>query len=307
MGKHLIDGEFQSDKYPTTPHGKVPLSVKDPMAQDLLAEYARRRREVDSEFSDDLEEALKLAGFKQADSEDITQRIRQWCDEPSHRLPVEEMVDALEEIRALRSDLGRAKQSTAKAPDDVSGIAIGRPDDTNAYGIPQPGDVTQIRTDGEALDLTMPTTGQIRLRDDVPLPLANKTGEELVQGLLKYLDEANEHKRLLMSVAQAANRAVEVSSNLGALVPVREALDALPNDVRRLLDPDAEGHAPADHAPPPVSPASAREIASGGVRNFARAILHGDEEHRRWLLEAAEAFVEGRELPEPVVRTSEPL
>lgn len=55
------DGEFQSDKYPTCPPGKVPLSVKDPMAQDLLKEYARRRRSVDAEFSDDLESALKAA------------------------------------------------------------------------------------------------------------------------------------------------------------------------------------------------------------------------------------------------------
>ena len=63
MGAHLIDGEFQSDKYPTTPRGKVPLSVKDVTAQDLLWAYAKRRRAVDSEFSDDLEAALLAAGF----------------------------------------------------------------------------------------------------------------------------------------------------------------------------------------------------------------------------------------------------
>lgn len=63
MGEHLIDGEFQSDKYPTCPRGKVPLSCKDPTAQDLLWEYAQRRRAVDASFSDDLEEALKVAGF----------------------------------------------------------------------------------------------------------------------------------------------------------------------------------------------------------------------------------------------------
>lgn len=63
MGSHLIDGEFQSDKYPTTPRGKVPLSVKDPTAQDLLWEYAQRRRTVDAEFSADLETALQAAGF----------------------------------------------------------------------------------------------------------------------------------------------------------------------------------------------------------------------------------------------------
>jgi hypothetical protein len=60
---HLIDGEFQSDKYPTCPRGKVPLSVKDKSAQDLLWEYAQRRRAVDKEFADDLEHALKGAGF----------------------------------------------------------------------------------------------------------------------------------------------------------------------------------------------------------------------------------------------------
>lgn len=63
MGVHLVDGTFQSDKYPTCPKGKVPLSVKDPMAQDLLWEYARRHHSKDPEFSDDLVLALKNAGF----------------------------------------------------------------------------------------------------------------------------------------------------------------------------------------------------------------------------------------------------
>lgn len=63
MGAHLIHGEFQSDKYPTTPRGKVPLSVRDTTAQDLLWEYAQRRRAVDAEFSEDLETALRMAGY----------------------------------------------------------------------------------------------------------------------------------------------------------------------------------------------------------------------------------------------------
>jgi hypothetical protein len=63
MGAHLINGEFQSDKYPTTPRGKVPLSVRDKSAQDLLWRYAQRRRQIDSEFSDDLQSALKAAGY----------------------------------------------------------------------------------------------------------------------------------------------------------------------------------------------------------------------------------------------------
>ncbi len=63
MGAHLVDGKFQSDKYPTTPRGKVPLSVEDPTAQDLLWEYAQRRRAVDAEFAADLEVALFEAGY----------------------------------------------------------------------------------------------------------------------------------------------------------------------------------------------------------------------------------------------------
>lgn len=74
MGEHLIDGEFQSDKYPTCQRGKVPLSVKDKTAQDLLWEYAQRRRAVDASFSDDLEAALKIAGYVPHPG-----RLSNWC------------------------------------------------------------------------------------------------------------------------------------------------------------------------------------------------------------------------------------
>lgn len=72
---HIVDGEFQSDKYPTTPRGKVPLSVKDPTAQDLLWEYAQRRRSVDAEFADDLEFALEAAGFDSGSASGIGARL----------------------------------------------------------------------------------------------------------------------------------------------------------------------------------------------------------------------------------------
>lgn len=61
---HIVVGEFQSDKYPSCPRGKVPLSVKDPTAQDLLYEYAERRYKVDREFCFDLQFALKNAGYE---------------------------------------------------------------------------------------------------------------------------------------------------------------------------------------------------------------------------------------------------
>jgi len=90
MGNHLIDGKFQSDKYPTCPRGKVPLSVSDATAQDLLWEYAQRRRQVDAEFSDDLEAALLLAGYVPPTSGTLEVELRaELCSSPcircSHR------------------------------------------------------------------------------------------------------------------------------------------------------------------------------------------------------------------------------
>lgn len=64
MGAHIDkEGRFQSDRYPTTPADKVPLSVNDKAAQPLLWDYAPKRRKVDAEFSDDLESRLKAVGF----------------------------------------------------------------------------------------------------------------------------------------------------------------------------------------------------------------------------------------------------
>ena len=63
MSSHLINGEFQSDKYPTCPRGKVPLSTSDPMAQELLWIYSISRQEVDPEFSKALQQALINDGF----------------------------------------------------------------------------------------------------------------------------------------------------------------------------------------------------------------------------------------------------
>lgn len=79
MGAHLIGDEFQPDKYPTTPRGKVPLSTKDTTAQDLLWEYAQRRRSVDTEFSDDLETALVAAGYVPKPHADVEERAGMPC------------------------------------------------------------------------------------------------------------------------------------------------------------------------------------------------------------------------------------
>lgn len=44
--------------------GFVPLKIADPMAQDLLWEYALRRAAVDLAFAGNLQEALRAAGYE---------------------------------------------------------------------------------------------------------------------------------------------------------------------------------------------------------------------------------------------------
>lgn len=70
MRPHIdAQGRFQSDKYPTTPPGLVPLKTSDELAQDLLLIYAQRRREIATEFSDDLITCLAMDGFRPAIAE----------------------------------------------------------------------------------------------------------------------------------------------------------------------------------------------------------------------------------------------
>ena len=126
MGAHLIEGEFQSDKYPTTPRGKVPLSVKDATAQDLLWEYAQRRRVVDAEFSDDLEAALRAVGYaRQLEQEDrmvwTQEEAVAWVR--SHQADDDEHVAAqlLELVRSHDAESRRIALVLATDVDDLMG------------------------------------------------------------------------------------------------------------------------------------------------------------------------------------------
>jgi len=68
-GDHIVEGKFQSDKYPWAARGFVPLKTTDPDARDLLWEYAQRRRRIDADFADDLERVLVEEGFQPPTSE----------------------------------------------------------------------------------------------------------------------------------------------------------------------------------------------------------------------------------------------
>ncbi len=57
-------GQFQSDKYPTTPPDCVPLKVTDTDAQDLLWEYASRRSNIDKDFCKNLQKRLLEVGYQ---------------------------------------------------------------------------------------------------------------------------------------------------------------------------------------------------------------------------------------------------
>lgn len=102
---HLIDGEFQSDKYPSTPRGKVPLSTKDKTAQDLLWQYAQRRRPVDAEFADALEAALELQGYK-----------------PSKDARRERLKERLQELDKAQAEIDKARAPFDAAMNAVQGV-----------------------------------------------------------------------------------------------------------------------------------------------------------------------------------------
>lgn len=140
MGTHLIGGEFQSDKYPTTPRGKVPLSCKDVTAQDLLWEYAQRRRAVDAEFADDLEVALRLQGY----------------------IPLSEPLPAIGAKNQQVSDQCRAVAHIAKTISDV------HCDLAKVYA--QPGSDTLLNVVGRLTAERMETLGDMASGMDIVAP-----------------------------------------------------------------------------------------------------------------------------------------
>ena len=54
MSSHIVNGQFQSDKYPWCKPGFVPLKLTDPLARKVLMEYAYGRAAKDVDFSTDL-------------------------------------------------------------------------------------------------------------------------------------------------------------------------------------------------------------------------------------------------------------
>src|SRR5271170_2010311 len=138
MGAHINDkGQWQSDKYPTCPPDKVPLSVSDKSAQDLLWEYAQRRRKVDSEFSDDLESRLKALGFEPKGALSLTtelqamrERLRShetWCEAVGAQ---KYLVDALRDMETDRDALRKLVIEIAQHFDPMFGnINLHRLDD----------------------------------------------------------------------------------------------------------------------------------------------------------------------------------
>ena len=57
MGHHIVNGRFQSDKYPDLPPDKIILSFKDPRAWTPLRTYATLTS--DTELAEDILHRLK--------------------------------------------------------------------------------------------------------------------------------------------------------------------------------------------------------------------------------------------------------
>jgi len=60
---HLTQRGVFRDKYDWCKKGFLALKFTDPMAQDLIDEYAYRRREIDIEFTEDVFTALHNVGY----------------------------------------------------------------------------------------------------------------------------------------------------------------------------------------------------------------------------------------------------
>ena len=62
---HLTQrGVFKSDKYSWCKPGFLALKFTDPLAQDLIEEYAYRRADIDLEFKEDVLTALENKGYE---------------------------------------------------------------------------------------------------------------------------------------------------------------------------------------------------------------------------------------------------
>lgn len=119
MGSHINDsGEFQSDKYSTCPAGKVPLSVKDVTAQDLLWEYAQRRREVDAQFADDLEAALTTAGYVSLGVYRIEDSEKHWVVASTEAEALDLLKDAsmIDDYTTVEAYLAEAEAKVVRLP-----------------------------------------------------------------------------------------------------------------------------------------------------------------------------------------------
>jgi hypothetical protein len=59
----------------------------------------------------------------------------------------------------------------------------------------------------------------------------------------------------------------------------------------------------------PAGRAPQTELTANYIRLFVESILHGDEDHRLWLKEAAECFIDGRPMPDrpcPCLKPEQP-
>lgn len=134
---HLVDGDFKSDKYPTTPRGKVPLSTKDPMAQDLLWQYAKRRRVVDADFADALVEALRLKGYVGDGEAPLTDDRR------------EEIRDRDKELRDAIAAIRKAMEPFVVAADAVEAMRDRLIEDNSVHIAGNCEDCSKLLLDGD--------------------------------------------------------------------------------------------------------------------------------------------------------------
>jgi len=116
-GEHInAEGMFQSDKYPTCPPDKFPMSFKDPMAQDLIEEYAHRRRGIDADLTEDMLGRLRTLGYdgSKLPNDQSEEQVRRWAWDMVRTTAPDEMVHAIgQTVLALLTRLNETRGKLA--------------------------------------------------------------------------------------------------------------------------------------------------------------------------------------------------
>jgi hypothetical protein len=115
VGDHIVNGQFKSDKYAWCEPSFLALKLTDRAAQPLIWEYAQTHRAIDSDLADDLETALRNAGYPgdREPARDAARRFSVRCEVTYYRAAEGDV-----EVRSPATQCAQLAMSTAWFPSE---------------------------------------------------------------------------------------------------------------------------------------------------------------------------------------------